>query len=274
MFLKELDNRKLISFVILAEILDGKFEELIRPFIPDILVLVLRNRDNDDKKNKINQFYENLDESNIFLIAKTVEILAGGFNFEEKIYTRFLMKKLKQWDYLYNETQNDASYNDLMLELQKFVAIFPRIKTFKRMQKIALFIAKKQGVKNLDLFEIYSTLYSFVYDAILTKFPNKALNSFLLNVPSLIVLKSKLLCVFSSKEKYRKTSKLIDLVMKFKEETLYEEETLFEILDLVVKGERNQEYEEEIALYLDIDSFERYLIQKIRMAICEISDYE
>ena len=79
-----LDERKLISFELLSQILDVQIDQLIRPLIPNNQLLTLSPKTNLEKPRKINQFYEILDETNIFLISKTVEILAGGSNFGEK----------------------------------------------------------------------------------------------------------------------------------------------------------------------------------------------
>ena len=96
------------------------------------------------------------------------------------------------------------------------------------------------------------------------------MSSFLLNVPSLIIMKSKLLSIFSKiPEKEANQSTLNQLIRNFKEETLYEEETLIEILDVILDP---TDYEDEIIQCLDIECFERYMIQKTRMVICEISE--
>ena len=276
-----INEKKLLALFFLNELLKGANE--IRFLIPDIRELFLefseknpRNssetpEENNGKSRNPQQLYPFIEESTVFLIAKSAFLLTENPIIEEKIYYNFIKKLLKNLD-IHRLSPIGSFYDYLLQEMQKILIILPRIQSFSRLQKTLILIAKKPNIANIDLFEIYSNIYTFTEEKLKSRFPDRQISEFLNNAASLIDFKMRILR-FSHKFE-AKNSELQNKIAIFKEESLYEEETLFELIEILIFNEKNGVLELEIVRSMNIDLFERYIIQKIRSFILEIGEIE
>ena len=149
--------------------------------------------------------------------------------------------------------------------MQKVLAVLPRLGTSKKIDKILKVIAKKQNIRNGDLFEVYSNIYTFAEERLRNILPKGAvISEFLSDAGSLIDFKMRCL---RHLHKLPPASRLFPPVSSFRIEPLYEEEPVFDFLDLLLSNP-----DPILAKIVSPAIFERFLVQKLRSLLLDLGD--